>query len=433
MLGGDHVPKIMGDFHRDPALRRRFPRSASSYPTDPARNWPQANCNICHTLLSRVGAGYTPEGWNTVLRMMINQGAPLPADQIEPLKAYLIKSFPEKGKPAGAVIPGPAKISFREWQAPTPGSRPHDPLAASDGSLWYTGQLANVLGRVDPETGEIKEFHLKTAHSGPHGLKEDHDGNIWYTGNTGSLIGKLDPKTGAVTEYKTPEAGDPHTLIFDKAGILWFTMQNANRIGRLDPRTGEIKLLTPPTANARPYGMALNSKGIVFFVEFGTNKVGSVDPKTLEFHEYPLPDPASRPRRIAITSDDIVWYSDYSRGYLGRLDPATGKVTEWPSPSGPKSEPYGISAITDVIWYSESGVDPEHRGALRSQNRKIPELGDPRRRQHRAQHLGDARRQLHAGQQPRQRHHAGHDREVSAEAIEPRAQIGVRAARRTIP
>jgi virginiamycin B lyase len=335
-----------------------LPATGQQLPDGPGKELAEANCNICHTLLSRVGSGYTPEGWTTVLRMMVNQGGPLPADQIEPLKAYLIKSFPEKDKPAGAVIPGPAKVSFKEWQAPTPGSRPHDPLAASDGSLWYTGQMANVLGRVDPKTDEIKEFPLLTAHSGPHGLKEDHDGNIWYTANTGSLIGKLDPKTGAVTEYRTPEPGDPHTLIFDNSGILWFTMQNANRIGRLDPKTGEIKLLTPTTTNARPYGMALNSKGTVFFVEFGVNKVGSVDPKTLEFHEYPLPDAASRPRRIAITSDDIVWYSDYSRGFLGRLDPATGKVTEWQSPSGPKSEPYGISAINDVIWYSESGATP---------------------------------------------------------------------------
>jgi virginiamycin B lyase len=335
-----------------------FPAFGQQLPEGPGKELAEANCNICHTLLSRVGAGYTPEGWNSVLRMMINQGAPLPADQVEPLKGYLVENFPEKGKPAGVVIPGPANISFRQWQAPTPGSRPHDPLAASDGSFWYTGQLANVLGRIDPNTGEIREFHLNTAHSGPHGLTEDRDGNIWYTGNTGSLIGRLDPRTGAVTEYKTPEAGDPHTLIFDNAGILWFTMQNANHIGRLDPASGEIKLLTPPTAHARPYGMALNSKGIVFFVEFGTNQVGSVDPKTLVFHEYKLPNPASRPRRIAITGDDMVWYSDYSRGFLGRLDPATGKVTEWPSPSGPKSEPYGISAISDVIWYSESGATP---------------------------------------------------------------------------
>jgi virginiamycin B lyase len=388
-----------------------LPALSQELPAGPGKELAEANCNICHTLLSRVGSGYTPEGWTTVLQMMHNQGAPLPADQVEPLKAYLIKAFPEKGKPTGVVIEGPAEVSFKEWQAPTPGSRPHDPLAAKDGSLWYTGQLANVLGRVDPKTGEIKEFHLKTEHSGPHGLQEDGDGNIWYTGNTGSLIGKLDPKTGAVTEYPTPESGDPHTLIFDKDGILWFTMQTLNRIGRLDPKTGEIKLLTPPTANSRPYGMALNSKGTVFFVEFGTNKVGSIDPKTMEFREYPLPDAASRPRRIAITSDDVVWYSDYFRDRQG--DGVA--VAE-------RAKVRALRHLGDQRYHLVQRVrlDPEYRGALRSQDPKIPELGDSGWRQHRAQHLGDARRQLAAGQQPRQWRNAGHNQEVSRMAGQPR-------------
>jgi virginiamycin B lyase len=317
-------------------------------------------CNACHTLASRVGAGYTPEGWRTVMHMMLNQGAPVPPDQVETVTEYLVKNFPEKAKPAGRTIEGPAHISMKFWRAPIPGSRPHDPLAASDGSLWYTGQMANVLGRVDPKTGEVTEFPLKTPHSGPHGLVEDKDGNIWYTGNTGALIGKLDPKTGAVTEYKMPdpEAKDPHTLLFDRSGILWFTVQNANKVGRLDPATGEIKLLSVPTPNGRPYGMAFNSKGVLFVDEFGANKVMSVDPKTMEIREYPLPDPGARPRRIAITSDDVVWYTDFARGYLGRLDLATGKVSEWQSPGGAGSQPYGISAIKDVIWYSESGTKP---------------------------------------------------------------------------
>src|SRR5437899_2460878 len=63
-------------------------------------------CNSCHTLASRVGAGYTPEGWATVLRMMINQGVNIPADQLPTLTEYLSKNFPEKGKPAGVVIDG---------------------------------------------------------------------------------------------------------------------------------------------------------------------------------------------------------------------------------------------------------------------------------------------------------------------------------------
>jgi virginiamycin B lyase len=315
-------------------------------------------CTSCHAF--NWGGGYTTEGWRTVIRMMINHGVALSPDQVAMVTDYLTKNFPEKPKPAGVVIEGPAKVSIKTWPVPTPGSRPHDPLATMDGSIWYTGQLAGVLGRLDPKTGSFKEFPLKTPHSGPHGLTEDKGGNIWYTGNAVGLIGKLDPKTGAVTEYPMPDpkVEDVHTLIFDQSGILWFTAQRANRIGRLDPKTGEIKLLTPPTPNSRPYGMVVNSKGTVFVVLFGTSKVASVDPKTLAIREYPLPDPASRPRRIAITSDDIIWYSDYSRGYLGRLDTATGKVTEWPSPSGPRSLPYGMSAINDVIWYSESGTTP---------------------------------------------------------------------------
>ena len=317
-------------------------------------------CNSCHAIEARVGAGYTPKGWDTVLRMMTNHGVPISKDDLPAMKAYLVATYPEKAKPPGVVLPGDVKVSMKAWQAGTPGSRPHDPLATADGALWYSGQMTNTLGRVDPKTGKVKEFKLKTAHSGPHGLMEDKDGNIWYTGNTGALMGRLNPKTGAVTEYPMPDptAMDPHTLIFDQAGILWFTVQNANRVGRLDPATGEIKLLTPPTAKSRPYGMAVDSKGTVYYVAFGANKVGAVDPKTLEIKEFTLPDAASRPRRITITSDDIVWYADFSRGFLGRLDPATGNVTEFASPSGPKSEPYGISTIKDVIWYSESGTKP---------------------------------------------------------------------------
>jgi virginiamycin B lyase len=66
---------------------------------------------------------------------------------------YLTRSFPERPRPAAALIAGPVEATIREWPVLTPGSRPHDPLAARDGSIWYTGQLANTLGRLDPATG----------------------------------------------------------------------------------------------------------------------------------------------------------------------------------------------------------------------------------------------------------------------------------------
>jgi virginiamycin B lyase len=328
------------------------------FPDGPGKEIVTTTCNGCHPA-DRVRAGYTPQGWDTIQHMMENFGAPVDAKDWPTVKAYLVKNFPEKPRPAANVIAGPVEAAITGWPVPTPGSRPHDPMAARDGSIWYTGQLSNKLGRLDPKTGQFKEYPVK-AQTGPHGLAEDKDGNIWFTGNFRSLIGKLNPKTGEVTEYPIPDkaAKDPHTLVFDHDGILWFTVQQGNRVGRLDPKTGEIKTVTPPTDKARPYGMAVNSKNVVFFVEFGANKVASIDGKTMQITEYPLPDPAARPRRIAIDDKDVIWYTDFARGFLGRLDSATGKVTEWASPSGPKSEPYGMVFTKGAIWYNESFAKP---------------------------------------------------------------------------
>jgi len=119
----------------------------------------------------------------------------VPADQKGVVADYLAKNFPEKPKPPAVIIPGDVSVSIKEWVVPSLGSRPHDPLATPDGAIWWTGQWANVLGRLDPKTGVMKEFPLKTDKSGPHGLAADKDGNIWYTGNSAALVGKLDPKT----------------------------------------------------------------------------------------------------------------------------------------------------------------------------------------------------------------------------------------------
>lgn len=329
-------------------------------PAGPGKEAVVTYCSGCHGLSRVVASGYPQAYWHTAIRMMLNFGVPIPPDQVIPITDYLTRHFPERPKPVANIIPGPVQVTIREWEVPIPGSRPHDPLATRDGAIWYTGQMTNRLGRVDPKTGQVREYPLKSPQTGPHGLVEDREGNIWFTGNHQSLVGKLDPKTGAVTEYRMPDsrAEDPHSLAFDQSGILWFTLQQSNMMGRLDPRTGEIKLMTSSTPRSRPYGIMVNSKGIPFVVLFGTNKIASIDPKTLAIREYTLPDPKARPRRMTITGDDMIWYADYPRGYLGRLDPATGEVTEWQSPSGPRSQPYGIVAAKGAIWYNESGTKP---------------------------------------------------------------------------
>ena len=335
------------------------PAHAQDFPEGPGKQAVVATCGGCHDI-NRLRIGYTPEGWKTVVRMMQNMDTAIPAAEWPVVAEYLTKNFPERARPPAVLLPGPALVEIKEWQVPTPGSRPHDPLATRDGAIWWTGQLVNKLGRLDPKTGVTKEFTLKSPHTGPHGLTEDRDGNIWFTGNNAGLIGKLDPKTGAVTEYPLPDpnAKDPHTLIFDRDGLLWFTVQQANTIGRLHPKTGAIKLVTSPTPKSRPYGLALTSKNVVFTVLFGTNKIASITGADMQIKEYVLPAAGARPRRLAIGPDDAIWYSDFAHGFLGRLDTTTGEVKEWPSPSGPKSEPYGIVFTKGAVWYSESGAKP---------------------------------------------------------------------------
>jgi virginiamycin B lyase len=328
-------------------------------PPGHARDLVAQRCEVCHELGRVTGSGYDLAGWKGVVARMANMGAKVTSAESDQIAGYLAANYPDRRPPA-AIIQGPVRVTFREWKVPTAGSRPHDPLATPDGMLWYTGQMANVLGRVDPKTGQIREFRLPHADSGPHGLAADAQGQIWFTANFAGYIGRLDPATGKVVEYKMPDpaARDPHTLIFDRKGIIWFTVQGGDMVGRLDPKTGAIRLERVSAPHANPYGMALDSQGGLFFDQFGTNRIGRIDPETMKIKDYVLPEPASRPRRIAITPDDMVWFTDFARGRLGRLDPATGKVEDWPSPGGPRSQPYAITALDGMVWYVESNTRP---------------------------------------------------------------------------
>ena len=326
-------------------------------PEGPGRDVVQARCVSCHGLNQITGAaGYNQAGWKHVIDSMIV----LSADQMAAATQYLAAHFPEKPGRRPTLIPGTAKVTFKEWIVPTLGQRSRDPLQLPDGMIWWTGQYGSLIGRLNPKTGEMKEFELPPEVR-PHSIAADRAGNIWYMGNANGTVGKLNPATGGITVYKMPDpaARDPHTPIFDQKGRLWFTLQGSNMVGRLIPETGDIKLITLPTADARPYGIKVNSQGVPWLCYNGSHKLASINPETMEVREYPLPTTDSRIRRLAITSDDIVWYLDFSRGEVGRLNPKTSEVKTWPSPSGPRSAPYAIAVVNDVIWYNESNQRPD--------------------------------------------------------------------------
>ena len=224
----------------------------SGLPEGPGKEQVEAVCLACHQ--SReilVSSGYTREGWRELISTMIDLSQV--AEMQDSITQYLATHFPPNNRRAPKLVAGSERVVFKEWQTPTLGSRSRDPIQAADGTIWYAGQWTDLIGRINPKTGEIKEYRLP-AKAKPHTVTLDARGNVWYMGNGNATIGYFDPRTEKITEYKMPDpaAKDPHSAIFDAKGILWFTMQVSNGVGRLDPATGEIKVVFMTTPNSRP-------------------------------------------------------------------------------------------------------------------------------------------------------------------------------------
>ncbi len=125
-------------------------------PDGPGKDILQSACTECHNLQMASGTGYNREEWGLTLERMITAGAKMTPDQIPVVTDYLLKNLAGEGPKPAVVVTGSVAVSFKEWGLPTKGSRPHDPWAAPDGSIWYTGMYANVIGHVDPKTGQVK-------------------------------------------------------------------------------------------------------------------------------------------------------------------------------------------------------------------------------------------------------------------------------------
>lgn len=284
------------------------------------------------------------------------------------LAAILAATFSPAFMSAAAATPEAAAqseelqpIEIREWEVPFEASRPRDPFAVSSDEVWFVGQRAGYLARLNPETGEFFKKVLKEG-SGPHNLIVASDGIVWYAGNRTSLIGRYDPVADEIEEIAmpNPDARDPHTLVFDGAEEnIWFTVQGGNMVGRLHIENRKVELIHLEDEKVRPYGIKMGPDGDVWVALFGTNKLARVDAKSMRLKEIDLPREDARPRRIEVSADGMVWYVDYAFGMLGRYDPKKNKFAEWPLPQGEMSRPYGMAQDgKGRIYMVASGPNP---------------------------------------------------------------------------
>ena len=242
-----------------------------------------------------------------------------------------------------------AEVKYFPVQA---GDHPHDVAPAPEGTVWYTGQRAGVLGRLDPKTGGVERIPLGKG-SAPHGVIVGPDGAAWVTDSGQNAIVRVDPISKEVKAWPLPADGgytNLNTAIFDGAGIHWFTGQSGI-YGRLDPRSGELKVFDAPKGRG-PYGIHATPDGTVYYASLAGSFVGKINADGSTTVIQP-PTPRQGARRVWSDSKGNVWVAEWNSGNVSRYEPATGKWSAWRAP-GQDPHVYAVYVDeTDKVWVSE--------------------------------------------------------------------------------
>src|SRR3546814_19561326 len=116
---------------------------------------------------------------------------------------------------------------------PDPAAKdPHSAKFDAAGVLWFTLQHSNMIGRLDPASGEITLVTPPTPDSRPYGIKIDKDGNPWVACNGSNCLLKVHPKSMAPTEVKLPGEGHKvRRLELADAGLIRTCNQPSGKRG----------------------------------------------------------------------------------------------------------------------------------------------------------------------------------------------------------
>ena len=348
-----------------------------------------ARCSNCHSLQFALGRKRDRATWlQTIERMrgITPSGVMQAPEVVRPILQQTAKTNQELADFMAAVAspdspPLPAKllprptddastrITITEYFIPrgavsvtlrgdTKGAWLHDVLPDGKGNIWYTDHFANVLGRLDPKSGEIKEFRY--AHSKP-GKQEgalqhtfDKQGNIWLGVLWQGTIGKFDPRTEKFNLWTIAEDARLGMVAMDSSGNAWAVSSPTSGVYKLDPKTGKFTKYPIPTQKGA-YGMGIDSKDRVYFCEMEAGKIGRFDPKTEKFTEWDTPTPDSGPRRLDIDAQDRFWFGEFYAGKIGMFDPKTETIREWAIPGNPYAAPYDVAVDNkgNAVWAND--------------------------------------------------------------------------------
>jgi virginiamycin B lyase len=237
------------------------------------------------------------------------------------------------------------------------GDHPHDVAPAPDGTVWYTGQRAGVLGHLNPDTGEVERIPVGEG-SAPHGVIIGPDGAAWVTDGGLNAIVRVDPVTHDAKTWKLPKDranANLNTPAFDGRGRLWFTGQSGI-YGRLDPKIGEMQVWDAPKG-VGPYGITATPDGAIYYVSLAGSFLGKPDLDTGKTTVIEPKSPGVGTRRVWSDSKGRLWVSEWNAGNLSVYDPAS---QSWQVYKLPGEAPHAYAVYVDgkdKVWLSDFGAN----------------------------------------------------------------------------
>ena len=166
------------------------------------------------------------------------------------------------------------------WTVPTSRALPYGMVNAPDGSIWVALFGTNKLGRIDAESGAMREIMLPAEWRAAAATRRRRPGMVWYSDFARGYLGSYNPGTGAFKEW-----------------------------------------LSPGGASSAPYGIAVGPDGRILYDEARSGVIVAFDPKTQKMETTRIPTPGSIVRNMTVDSTRArLWLALSGTGRIGKID-----------------------------------------------------------------------------------------------------------------
>ncbi len=162
----------------------------------------------------------------------------------------------------------------------TPNEQPSNPYGIvidKDGYPWAALFRTNTLVRIDPNTLAVTPFKQANEASRSRRIETTPDGMMWYVDEPRGFLGRINPKTGETKEWQAPGGPGslPYALTKDDQGRLWFSETGPlKQLVGFDPKTEKFFSVNTVSGNIRHMQFHAPTKAMWFGTD--ANKIGRI-------------------------------------------------------------------------------------------------------------------------------------------------------------